>query len=73
MVELRGISIAYYKSGTVIKLLIRGKRGDDYQTFTYPEGKPLTKGTIISFLSKELKVKPKDIRIAEHVKIPTQS
>lgn len=71
MIELRGIAISHSKGGKKIRLTIRGERGDDYQTLTFPTDKPLTKGAIISFLVKKLKVKPKDIKWAEHVKIPS--
>lgn len=73
MKELRGIAIDYPDGNKRITLTIRGERGDDYQTLVFPAGKPLTKGTIISFLAKTLKVKPKDIKWAEHVKIPIES
>lgn len=70
MIELRGISIARTNAGDKIKLTIRGERGDDYTTLTFPSGKPLTFGTILSFLCKHFKCKPKDVRFPEHIKIP---
>lgn len=70
MVELRGIEVSYLARAKKVKLVVRGERGDDYTTLTFPAGKPLTFGTILTFLCKKFKCKPKDVRFPEHIKIP---
>lgn len=70
MITLRGIIIDSPEGNKKIRLTVRGDRGDDYTTLKFPSGKPLTFGTILTFLCKKFKVKPKDVMISEHIKIP---
>lgn len=70
MLEIRGITITNIGTTQKIKLLLRGSRGDDYQTLDYPYPLALTKSDILTFLGHCLNIKPDDIVWAPHVKIP---
>ena len=72
MIELRGIITDSPEGKKRVRLITRGQRGDDYTTLEYPKGKKLNRWAIISFLAKSLKVKPVDIKIAPHIKIPKE-
>lgn len=70
-IELRGIIIDIPKSISRVRLLVRSERGDDYQWFNFPSGKPLNRGQIIKFLGEQYDMEPGHIVWPDHVKIPS--
>ena len=68
--ELRSISRGYVKEDTETRLLTVLSSARVYTTFSFPFNEPFTKGKILSFLGKQLKVSPGEIIWSENIEIP---
>lgn len=70
IIEVRGIAVD--KPDTVKRVVIisREASASPYKQLTWPDGKPLNKGTIQVEVATQWKVKPSEVVILEYIEIP---
>jgi len=70
MVTVNGIIVEYLGNDPPKVKVISREGANFYKTLTWPDGKPLNKGTIQVEVAKQWKVDPSSVVILDNVEIP---
>lgn len=65
--QIRGIVSSYPENKQKIQIITRDENGENYRTFEYPQGKPLSRDQVILFLAEKIKIPSGDILIPSHL------